>query len=56
MNHKHTDASESFKSLDDIYYLSGQQEHRVRAIWPHKAAGKDEVNLARDDIIHISGT
>ena len=55
MNHKHTDASESFQSLDDIYYFSGQQEHRVTAIWPHKAAGKDEIDLAYDDVIHIAG-
>ena len=56
MNHKHTDASESFQSLDDIYYFSGQQQYRVRAIWPHKAAGIDEVDLARDDIVHIAST
>ena len=55
MNHKHTDASQNFRSLDDIYYFGGQQEHKVKAIWPHKAAGRSEIDLNLGDIIGIAG-
>lgn len=55
MNHKHTDASQSFRSLDDIYYFGGQQEHKVKAIWSHKAAGRSEIDLNIGDIVGIAG-
>lgn len=56
MNSKHTDASQNFRSLDDIYYFGGQQEHRVEAIWPHNATNENELNLNIGDIIAIAGT
>ena len=55
MNNKHTDASQKFRSLDDIYYFGGQQEHRVKAIWPHQARGRSELYLAPGDVIGIAG-
>lgn len=56
MNSKNTDASQNFRSLDDIYYFGGQQEHRVEAIWPHNATKENELNLTVGDIIAIAGT
>ena len=56
MNSKHTDASQNFRSLDDIYYFGGQQEHRVEAISPHYAINENELNLTVGDIIAIAGT
>lgn len=55
MNNKHTDASQRFRSLDDIYYFGGQQEHRMKAIWPHEAQGRSELDLKVGDIIGIAG-
>ena len=55
MNNKHTDASQYFHSLDDIYYFGGQQEHKMRAIWPHEATGRSEINLEVGDIVGIAG-
>uniref|UniRef100_T2M5J3 Alpha-(1,6)-fucosyltransferase n=1 Tax=Hydra vulgaris TaxID=6087 RepID=T2M5J3_HYDVU len=55
MNSKHTDASQRFRSLDDIYYFGGQQEHKTRVIWPHTAKGRSELDLRVGDVIGIAG-
>ena len=55
MNHKHTDAANSFHSLDDIYYFGGQHEHKMRAIWPHDAQGRSEISLEVGDLVGIAG-
>jgi len=56
MNSKHTDASQRFRSLDDIYYFGGQEEHRVRAIWPNVAKSKRQLSFDVGDILGIAGT
>lgn len=55
MNAKHVDASRKFQSLDDIYYYGGQNEHKVRAVFAHKARNKDEIDLNVGDELSISG-
>ena len=55
MNNKYTDASQKFHSLDDIYYFGGQQEHKVKAIWPHKAIESSEIEFQIGDSIGIAG-
>lgn len=55
MNSKHTDASQRFRSLDDIYYFGGQVEHKVKAIWPHEAKSKRQFSFKVGDIIGIAG-
>lgn len=55
MNYKHTDASQRFRSLDDIYYFGGQEEHRVRAIWSHEAKSKRQLGFDVGDVLGIAG-
>ena len=56
MNSKHTDASRSFHSLDDVYYFGGQREHKVRALWPHRPKrGSEELALRVGDVVGIAG-
>ena len=43
MQQYHPDASNRFKSLDDIWYYDGQDEHLQEAIFPHEAAQDEEV-------------
>ena len=43
MQQHHTDASRRFKSLDDIWYYGGQDEHQQEAILSHKPAHHGEV-------------
>jgi hypothetical protein len=37
MQTRHGDASQRFKSLDDVYYFGGQRGHRLRMTEDHKA-------------------
>jgi len=55
MNSKHTDASQKFRSLDDVYYFGGQNEHKMKAIWPHKAVSRQELDLVVGDLVGIAG-
>ena len=43
MQQYHPDASNQFKSLDDIWYYGGQDEHQQEAIFPHEALHHGEV-------------
>ena len=43
MQQYHPDASNRFKSLDDIWYYGGQDEHQQEAIFPHEALHHGEV-------------
>ena len=43
MQQYHPDASNKFKSLDDIWYYDGQDEHQQEAIFPHVALHDGEV-------------
>ena len=43
MQQYHPDASNRFKSLDDIWYYDGQEEHLQEVIIPHEASQDEEV-------------
>lgn len=43
MQANRVDASESFFSLDDIYYFGGQNAHDRVAVRPHEAAGTQDI-------------
>ncbi|XP_071963471.1 alpha-(1,6)-fucosyltransferase-like [Antedon mediterranea] len=51
----HPDASSYFRSLDDIYYFGGQNEHRQRAIYPHDPRNSAETHLKPGDLIAVAG-
>ena len=55
LNSKRTDGSGDFHSLDDVYYFGGQREHRMRAVWPHRAKYRSEVTLRVGDVVGIAG-
>ena len=49
------DAADRFKSLDDIWYFGGQDEHQQVAVIAHKAEGRHEIDLEVGDIIGVAG-
>ena len=49
------DAAKKFQSLDDIYYFIGQSGNAVRAVYPHKAQDKSQIDLVVGDKIRIAG-
>jgi len=51
----HPDASNKFKSLDDIYYYGGQGAHQQVAMYPHKIAREGEIALQVGDVLGIAG-
>ena len=48
------DASDRFKSLDDIFYFGGQSEHLQEAIYPHTRRNSKELDLEVDLSIYLS--
>ncbi|XP_026478661.1 alpha-(1,6)-fucosyltransferase-like [Ctenocephalides felis] len=55
MQTMHTDASDRFYSLDDIYYYGGQSSHTREAVLPHEPVRKGELHLKPGDIIGVAG-
>lgn len=58
MQTMHGDASQFFKSLDDIYYFGGQNGHNVEAIESHTMKLDDkqaQIEMQPRDIIGIAG-
>lgn len=51
----HTDATDRFTSLDDIYYYGGQNAHNREAVLPHKPRSNQEISLRKGDLIGIAG-
>lgn len=51
----HIDASNKFKSLDDIYYYGGQNSHNREVVLPHKPANHDEIHMNAGDSIGVAG-
>ena len=49
MQQRHVDASSRFRSLDDIWFYGGQEEHLQEAVLAHTPQGEGEVTLV--DII-----
>lgn len=51
----HPDASNRFKSLDDIYYFGGQNGHTQMALYPHVPRGLEEMEMQTGDHVGIAG-
>uniref|UniRef100_A0A1I8M9H5 Alpha-(1,6)-fucosyltransferase n=1 Tax=Musca domestica TaxID=7370 RepID=A0A1I8M9H5_MUSDO len=49
------DAGHRFKSLDDIYYYGGQNQHNRQVVIPHKARNHDELHLKPGDLVGVAG-
>ena len=52
---RYVDGSWRFKSLDDIWYYGGQDEHQQEAIMSHHAKSRDEIDLKVGDVIGVAG-
>ncbi|CAH0400253.1 unnamed protein product [Chilo suppressalis] len=55
MQTNRVDASDSFFSLDDIYYFGGQNAHDRVAVLPHTAVDTQDIALQVGDLIGIAG-
>eukprot|EP00096_Caligus_rogercresseyi_P003003 TRINITY_DN1549_c0_g1_i1.p1 TRINITY_DN1549_c0_g1~~TRINITY_DN1549_c0_g1_i1.p1 ORF type:complete len:579 (+),score=159.11 TRINITY_DN1549_c0_g1_i1:458-2194(+) len=55
LQHRYPDGHDRFKSLDDIWYFGGQDEHQQEAISPHEPHSKDEIELKVGDVIGVAG-
>ena len=55
MQQRFPDASGFFKSLDDIWYYGGQDEHQQEAVRPHKAGSRGEIDLEVGDVVGVAG-
>ena len=53
MQQHHVDARFRFKSLDDIWFSGGQEEHLQEALLAHTPSGEGEVTLIGLDDIDI---
>lgn len=49
------DAGHRFKSLDDIYYYGGQNQHNRQVIIPHKSRNHDELQMQPGDLVGVAG-
>lgn len=49
------DAADNFKSLDDIWYFGGQDEHQQVAVMPHASTNREEMELKVGDVIGVAG-
>ena len=49
------DASKNVQSLDDIYWILGQSDHDVQAVYSHKARDSSQIDLNVGDRIGIAG-
>ena len=52
---RYVDGAWRFKSLDDIWYYGGQDEHQQEAIMQHHPSDRDEISLEVGDIIGVAG-
>ena len=52
---RYVDGSWRYKSLDDIWYYGGQDEHQQEAIMAHNAKDREEIDLNVGDIIGVAG-
>jgi len=55
MQYLKPDASDNFKSLDDIWYFGGQDEHQQSAVMDHKANSREEIELNVGDVLGVAG-
>ena len=54
MQQHHVDASSRFRSLDDIWFYGGQEEHLQEALLAHTPSGEGEVMLIDLDNIKLT--
>jgi len=55
MQQNHVDASDRFKSLDDIWYYGGQDEHQQEAVYSHHQSQNGEIELEVGDVLGVAG-
>ena len=55
MQQHHTDASNRFKSLDDIWYYGGQDEHQQEAVFSHRPQHHGQIELKPGDVLGVAG-
>lgn len=55
MQSLYPDASNRYRSLDDIYYYGGQNAHNREAVLPHKPHGHDEIYMKVGDLVGVAG-
>lgn len=55
MQAMYPDASNRFKSLDDIYYFGGQNPHNRKVVIGHKGKTANELTLKPGDLVGIAG-
>ena len=53
--YRYVDGSWRYKSLDDIWYYGGQDEHQQEAIMAHNAKDREEIDLNVGDVIGVAG-
>ena len=51
MQQNYVDAADRFKSLDDIWYFGGQDEHRQVAAMDHLPQNRDEIEIRIGKIV-----
>lgn len=49
------DASNRYKSLDDIYYYGGQNAHNREAVLPHHSSDHDQIHMKVGDLVGVAG-
>jgi len=55
MQQNHVDASNRFKSLDDIWYYGGQDEHQQEAVLAHHQVHHGEIEVEVGDVLGVAG-
>jgi len=55
MQQNHVDASNRFKSLDDIWYYGGQDEHQQEAVLGHHQVHHGEIEMDVGDVLGVAG-
>lgn len=55
INTDHPDASTRFKSLDDVYFFSGQTSRLNKVVLDHEADGPPEIDLKMGDTLMVAG-
>lgn len=55
MQSLYPDASDRFKSLDDIYYYGGQNAHNREAVISHRPQNHDEIYMNVGDLVGVAG-
>lgn len=55
MQTMYPDASNRYKSLDDIYYYGGQNSHNREAVLEHIPKNHEEIHVKKGDLIGVAG-